>query len=284
MRAGLALVMLVAYFLLVAADAPPPAERDSGVFFSESFDDARLIERGWYDGGTFVISSDSPYAGAGCIEYGWREKGGAQVVSSAVRHLFEPTETVYLRFYIRLSPGWGWSGRDYHPHLTHFMTTENRALQGPAATHLTLYIEPVAGRLRLGTQDRQNKDTPHGLTQGPLLGGYNGRAYDSAEVLFVDDKWHSVEAFFKLNSVNREEGTWNADGVAQGWFDGELVVDEKAVVFRSIDFPDMKFNQFLLAPYFGPGLVPHAQRLWIDELAIGVERPAPAQITALQGT
>jgi len=34
----------------------------------------------------------------------------------------------------------------------------------------------------------------------------------------------------------------------------------------------MKFNQFLLAPYFGPGLLPHAQKLWIDELAVGTKR------------
>ena len=36
--------------------------------------------------------------------------------------------------------------------------------------------------------------------------------------------------------------------------------------------PDMQFNQFLLTPYFGPGLLPHAQTLWIDELAVGTQR------------
>jgi hypothetical protein len=34
----------------------------------------------------------------------------------------------------------------------------------------------------------------------------------------------------------------------------------------------MKFNQFLLTPYFGPGLLPKAQTLWIDELAVGTKR------------
>jgi hypothetical protein len=34
----------------------------------------------------------------------------------------------------------------------------------------------------------------------------------------------------------------------------------------------MKFNQLLLLPYFGPGLLPHAQTLWIDELAVGTKR------------
>jgi hypothetical protein len=34
----------------------------------------------------------------------------------------------------------------------------------------------------------------------------------------------------------------------------------------------MKFNQFLLTRYFGPGLLPHEQTLWIDELAVGTNR------------
>lgn len=30
-----------------------------------------------------------------------------------------------------------------------------------------------------------------------------------------------------------------------------------------------------MAPYFGPGLLPHAQKLWIDELVVGTERIGP---------
>jgi hypothetical protein len=37
-------------------------------------------------------------------------------------------------------------------------------------------------------------------------------------------------------------------------------------------FPNMKFNQFLLLPYFGPGLLPHEQTRWIDELLVGNDR------------
>ena len=68
--------------------------------------------------------------------------------SSPVRHLFEPSEEVSLRFYLKLSQGWGWSGRNYHPHLTHFLTTENSKWHGPAASHLTLYVEPVGYTIR----------------------------------------------------------------------------------------------------------------------------------------
>jgi len=250
-------------------------ENISWVFFSESFDDDNLTGRGWYDGNKFKISEKDTYAGKGCIEYRWEKNGTRPLISAGIRRLFEPTEVVYLRFYIKLSDGWGWSGRSYHPHMMHFLTTENSKYHGPAASHLTLYIEPVNGKLRLAATDIQNRDAPHGLTQGPLRGGYNGRHYDSEEVLFDDAKWHCVEAMFKLNSLNIKNDKPNNDGHLQGWFDGKLVVERNDVIFRSTDFPEMKFNQFLLLPYFGPGLLPHEQTLWIDELTVGNQRIGP---------
>jgi len=248
------------------------------IFFSESFDDAELAARDWYDGRQFRIAG-AALAGQGCVEYEWTEGQPKVRGSSAVRHLFEPSDEVSLRFYLKLSKGWGWSGRDYHPHLTHFLTTENSKWHGPAASHLTLYVEPVGGKLRLAAQDIQNANMPHGLTQGPLKGGYNGRFYDSEEVLFEDERWHCVEAYFKLNTLDLGQDRPNRDGVVRGWFDGRLVVERTDVVLRSTDFPRMKFNQFLMAPYFGPGLLPHAQKLWIDELAVGTKRiePLPAR-------
>lgn len=263
----------ITFFQNEVADEPTTP----GTLFSESFDDAKLLNRGWYDGNVFNISADEACVGKGCIEYPW-EKGGTKPSGcSGVRHLFEPTEEVYLRCYIKLSPGWGWTNRTYHPHLMHFLTTENGKYHGPAASHLTLYVEPVNGKLRLAATDIQNKDAPHGLTQGPLRGGYNGKLYDSKEVLFDDSNWHCVEAMFKLNSLDVKKNRPNADGQLRGWFDGKLVIERTDVIFRSTDFPGMKINQFLLTPYFGPGLLPHSQTLWIDELAVGTRRVGPNQ-------
>jgi hypothetical protein len=253
----------------LAAQTPDSAAR---THFHESFEDDGLLRRGWYDGRRFAISQAEPYAGNGCLEYRWEDRGTTPVSSSGLRHLFEPAEVVYLRCYIRLSSGWGWTGRPYHPHLMHFMTTENEKFRGPAASRLTVYIEPWNGKLRLAAQDIQNQDAPHGLTQGPLRGGFNGRFYDSQQVLFNDDAWHCVEAMFQLNTVDLKADRANADGIVRGWFDGKLVIDRSDVILRSPDFPQMKFNQFLLTPYFGPGLLPHAQTLWIDELGVGSRR------------
>src|SRR5829696_4870441 len=103
---------------------------NAGEFFREGFEDSKLLERGWYDGSKFLIS-DGAKVGKGCIEFAWKEKTTTPESSTGIRRLFEPSESVYLSFYIRLSKGWGWTGRDYHPHLLHFMTTENGKFDGP---------------------------------------------------------------------------------------------------------------------------------------------------------
>lgn len=240
----------------------------AGVLFKESFDDPSLLQRGWYDGTKFGITDNQPFAGKGYIEFHWNSGTTSPANSSPMRHLFKPADTVYVRFYIRLQKGWGWSGQSFHPHLMQFMTTENEKYRGPASSHLTVYIEPWAGHLRLAAQDIQNSDMPHGLTQGPLKGGYNVRMYDSKNVLLKDDKWHCIEAMFKLNTLDLKADKPNADGIIRGWFDGKLVVDESKAILRTTDFPNMKFNQYILTPYFGPSLLPHAQSLWIDELTV----------------
>ncbi len=273
--AALATVCCLA--VLAAAKGAERAAEPPAALFSEAFEDSRLLQRGWYDGDKFTISDKEPFAGRGCIEYHWKAGTTSPDSSSGIRHLFEPNDAVYVCFYLKLSKGWGWSGRSYHPHLMHFLTTENDKFRGPANSHLTLYIEPCNGKLRLGATDMQNADAPHGLTQGPLQGGYNGRLYDSQAVLFNDDRWHCVEALFRLNTLDLKADKPNADGVVQGWLDGKLVVDRTDVVLRSPDFPKMKFNQFLLTPYFGPGLLPHEQTLWIDELAVGTRRRGAIQ-------
>src|SRR5688572_22013871 len=99
------------------ATAAASAANIPAVLFSESFDDPRLLQRGWYDGDRFAISRTQPYAGAGCIEYAWKARTTTPASSSGARHLFTANDTVYLRFYIRLSRGWGWTGVPYHPHL-----------------------------------------------------------------------------------------------------------------------------------------------------------------------
>jgi hypothetical protein len=61
-----------------------------------------------------------------------------------------------------------------------------------------------------------------------------------------------------------------------------MVINNIDVILRSTDFPDMKFNQFLMAPYFGPGLLNNDQKLWIDELVVSNTRVGALSSSDLQ--
>lgn len=258
------------FIVLLATIVGQAPQADGGLSFAEGFEDANLTERGWYDGDRFVLSDES-VAGNHAIRYHFPKGKLIPSESSGARRAIEPTEVVHLQFHMKLSKRWAWTNKPYGPHLLLFMTTENGRYHGPAASHLTLYVEPVNGKLRLAAQDIQNKDAPHGLTQGPLRGGYNGKFYDIEDVHFVDGEWHEVEAMFKLNTLDLTKGAPNPDGELRGWVDGKLVIEQSDVVFRSADFPNMKFNQFLMLPYFHDG-VPQDQTILIDELAVGRDR------------
>jgi len=108
-------------------------------------------------------------------------------------------------------------------------------------------------------------------TRFPLSEDNDRDGFDLAFVFFNDGKWHSVEAMFKLNSLDIARDKPNHDRELRGWVDRKLVIERRNVVFRSTDFPKMKFNQFMMLPYFHDG-VPHDQTLWIDELAVGAKR------------
>src|SRR5687767_3769916 len=86
------------------------------ILLRENFDDTALPARGWYDGKVFRVVA-AARAGAGCIEYEWSAGDHAARGSSGVRHAIPPVGEVFVRFYLKLSPNWGWSGRNYHPHL-----------------------------------------------------------------------------------------------------------------------------------------------------------------------
>jgi len=65
-----------------------------------------------------------------------------------------------------------------------------------------------------------------------------------------------VEAMFKLNSLDMAKDKPNRDGELRGWVDGKVDIERTDVVFRSTDFPKMKFDQFMMLSYFHHG-VPH---------------------------
>jgi hypothetical protein len=65
-------------------------------------------------------------------------------------------------------------------HVLQFMATENDKYHSPAASHLTLYIEPVNGKCPLAIQDINDRDMPHGLTQARMGTGRSRSPFEKA--------------------------------------------------------------------------------------------------------
>ena len=275
------------------------------ILFQENFEDANFADRGWYDlsGGTLSSSEHIP-SSAKSLECSFLQ--GGQICSSGnpKRHKFPESDSVYVSYWVKYSSNYTGSNHPYHPHEFYIMTNLSGDWDGPAYTHLTAYIEQNEGTPRLAIQDGQNVDTIQigqnlvNVTENRAIAGcngdsdgygngdcypvgvgeyWNGKSYNADKIYFSDfpgqyykSDWHHVEAYFKLNSISGGKG--NADGIIQYWFDGQLIVDHNNTMMRTAQYPNIKFNQFLIAPYIGDGS-PVDQTFWIDDLTVATFKP-----------
>jgi hypothetical protein len=285
---------------------PDPPLPPGTALVSENFDDASLAGRGWYDNTRPVISSTEHHSGTGSLQMTWQTGAQLPMQGGAIRHKFTPTDRVYLRYWVKYSSNFIGSGQTYHPHEFHFMTdAETNDYLGPSATHLTVYVEQNyqnGGRPQLSMTDalnidaaRLNMDLSH-VTEQRASAGCNGNAdgyrtscyqlggewrnekiWWAPGVTFqptpgpgYKGDWNMVEAYFQLNTI--AGGKAQADGVAQYWFNGQLVIDHHDIIFRTGAHPAMKFDVFLIAAYIGDGS-PVGQSMWVDDLVVGTSRP-----------
>lgn len=291
--------------LLVLLATATVAEEAGTLLFHESFEDTAWAPRGWYDGVHMEIVADETAPHGGFVnQWHWDRAGAIGPSGGGARLHLPELEDVTLGFFMRVSDNWQWTGVPYHPHMFNILTNVDGEYIGPAYTHLTTYVELVNGIPRLALQDGRNVDTSavrQDLTQATErraiagcngdadgygtgdcykggAGWVNGKAWTADRVhLGADQQWHEVRARFRLNSVG--DGVTHHDGVLQMWFDDELIIDVHDAVLRTSKHPQMKFNQLLLGPYFGPG-VPHAQTMWIDDLRIWSSPPAATAVGA----
>jgi hypothetical protein len=281
------------------------------VLFSENFEDTNFGARGWYDlvGMTSLSATDFAPGSAHSLQVNFAQGAMKPSPGANARHLFTPTDAVYVRFWIKHSTNWVGSGHTYHPHEFYILSTLDDPYAGPSFNYLTTYIEDNwmsdGGHPLLISQDAQNIDVTKinqdltNVTEKRAISGcngnpdntleitcyqsgsqwFNGKTWRSAQPAFVDatgpnykGDWHKVEAYYKLNSI--VNGIGQRDGVAQYWVDGVLYIDRHDLMFRTGANPTLQFNQFLMAPYIGDGS-PVAQSLWYDDLVVMTAPPSP---------
>ncbi|MFH1006901.1 MAG: hypothetical protein V1800_05270 [Candidatus Latescibacterota bacterium] len=272
------------------------------LLFEELFEDTDWTARGWYDQPHMEITASEHIPGSGhSCSWHWENAGDVHPRGRGARVLFSPVTNVILSFHIKHSANWTWTGVNWHPHEFHFITDVDDRYVGPAYTHLTSYVEVVGGVPRVAIQDGQNVDEGRigqdlvGQSEQRSVAGCNGdsdghgdgdcypgdqmhlntKFWEPGRVYFGEEPgatykgdWHHVVAKVQLNTV--VDGIGIGDGVMQYRFDGVLIMDHHDIVFRTGEHPNMKINQFFMAPYFGPG-VSHEQEIWIDDLRIVTE-------------
>jgi hypothetical protein len=102
-------------------------------------------------------------------------------------------------------------------------------------------------------------------------GYYSARFWDAEIRAFGDEapwdknEWHLVQSYWRLNDI--EDGIGIPNGVLRYWVDGELLVASDQILMRTGVHPDMRFDQFLIAPYIGDGS-PVDQTMWVDDLVV----------------
>lgn len=280
----------------------------------EPFEDNNFTSRGWYDSTGGVLDSSEHVTGS-TASFRCTFLQGQQGCSggSPARHLFTPTDSVYVSFWIKYSSNYAGSGQRFHPHEFYLLTNLNGAYNGLAWTYLTAYIEQnvqsAGGVPRLSIQDGQNIDETTigtnlvGVTENRSVAGcngdsdgygngecylsgsvhWNGKTWEGAQAYFTNTQgpyykndWHFVEVHIKLNSI--ANGIGQKDGILKYSLDSKPIIDVSNAVLRTGKNSSMQFNQFVIGPYIGPGS-PVTQSFWIDNLTVATAPPdssAPA--------
>lgn len=105
---------------------------------------------------------------------------------------------------------------------------------------------------------------------------YSARTWRSDGQYFRDtpgpyykNDWHHIEVMMKLNSIQNGKGV--ADGQIRYWYDGQLLISSDNILFRTAQYPNMKWSKLLIAPYIGDGS-PITQTFWVDDLIVSTHR------------
>ena len=287
--------------------APPPPPPGGTILFQENFEDTNLASRGWYDNTTVLLSTVEHIAGSNSsAQYHFLAGATSPTSGGSQRHKFTPSNSFYVSYYVKYSANWVGSGVAYHPHEFYTLSTLDGDYDGPSQNYLDVYVEHNylnGGRPRFEFQDNKSVNYSYGAVPNNLItttenrstGGCNGvvesniysECFNFGTYWYNDKQltgpvvfqpnpgpgykndWNFVEAYFQLNTI--VNGVGQADGVAQYWFNGTLIIDRHDILYRTGAHPTLQFNQFIIAPYIGVGS-PADQSMFIDNLRVATAR------------
>jgi hypothetical protein len=239
-----------------------PVSSAQSILLFEDFESGDFAAKGWYDGfpdqRTTAEFKNGTHAYAGHFAQG-------STTSGAGRHLFTPTDKVYISYWVKYSANYIGSGVGYHPHEWNILTNEDWEYQGPADTHLTLYVEQNAGRPILAIQDSKNVDPNCILLNNNSFVGCNG---DFSSYVF-DENRSACSCNGLAGYVDRRD-CFASSGSSQGYYSSRAWAAD-TVYFRNAPGPYYKNDWHFIEAYFelntivnGIGIPNGKIRYWYD--------------------
>jgi hypothetical protein len=304
------------FFMWIIAAALLISSANAAILFQENFEDTNFAARGWYDHLSGSVTTAEHVRGSTASFQCTYAQGGTTCQAGVPgRHLFTPSDIVYVSFWVKYSANFVGSGQSYHPHEFNMMTNKDDEYIGPACTHLTTYIEQTGGKPMLAIQDSlnvndgcilQNSDPvtkcdsyPYGEDRSVAsCNGIDGYL-DLRDCWWFDSFWYSARAwyaddvYFKSeqgpyykNDWHFIEALWKMNTISNGvgvpdgsiryWYDGEPLISSDNILLRTGANADMLFNQLMTGMYIGDGS-PVTQTMWVDNLTVSTTRMGYAE-------
>ncbi len=232
------------------------------LLFAESFEDANLSGRGWFDGPAAMLANDaSPGDGSHSFQCQFNQGGTACAGGQPSRHKHTATDRVFVSMQLKFSSNWVGSGRAYHPHMFHFTTNKDSDYVGPASSHLTTYIEILNAKALLALTDTLNVDGNCVFLNNDSFIGCNGNftTYSFTEARSVAS-CNGIVGDLDVRDCFDNGGEWYS---ARTWFSPAWFTDSAG--------PQYKGDWHHLEAYFqmntlqaGKGVADGKLRLWLD--------------------
>lgn len=232
------------------------------ILLFEDYESGDFASKGWYDGfpdqRTTAEYKNGTHAYAGHFTQGATSSG-------AGRHLFTPTDKIYMSYWVKYSSNYIGSGVSYHPHEWNILTNEDWEYQGPADTYLTTYIEQNAGRPILALQDSKNVDPNCILLNNNSFVGCNG---DFNTYPFNENR--SVCSCNGLAGYVDRRDCFASSGSSHGYYSSRAWAAD-SIYFRNEPGPHYKNDWHFIEAYFemntienGIGIPNGKIRYWYD--------------------
>lgn len=237
--------------------------RSQQILLFEDFETGDFAAKGWYDGFDDQRTGEEYKNGSYSYE-GHFAKGAT--TSGAGRHLFMPTEKLYISYWVKYSDNYIGSGVGYHPHEWNILTNKDGIYQGPADTYLTLYVEQNAGRPIIAIQDSRNVDPNCILLNNNSFVGCNG---DFSTYPFTEAR--SVSSCNGLQGFIDKRDCFPSSGSSHGYYSSRAW-DADMIYFQEDPGPYYKNDWHFIEAYFelntienGIGIPNGKIRYWYDK-------------------